>query len=90
MILFAIFLYAFRKQLMKQGVVFLVIACLFFILSMAADFLSDKVALAAGMDEIVDLIEEGSKLGGYLFWTGFLIAKSRILIQPEGKASLNS
>ena len=84
---FSVFMLFFRKQLFGQNAIFLLIAVSLFGISLATDLLSDKVALSAGMTSSLKMIEESCKLGGYLFWTGFIFTKSKNYILPEKKES---
>ncbi len=86
MSLFAVFLYIFRKELVDNSFIFFLVSIMLFALSLAADLLSDKISLPAAMADTVEILEEGSKLGGYLFWSANIILKTRDLILPEGQA----
>lgn len=83
---FGVFLIFFRQQLIEETMVLLLISGLLFGVSLAADLLTDKVALSAAMLDSMHMLEEGSKLGGYLFWSANIILKTRDLILPEGQA----
>ena len=80
---FAAVLIVFRKEILSGPTMFFLIACLFFAVSIAADVLSDKVSLSFTIEEIIDMLEEGGKLGGYLFWTTFIFLRAKACIQTE-------
>jgi hypothetical protein len=86
MSLFAVFLYLFRKELVDNSCILFLVSIMLFVLSQAADLLSDKVSMSAGIADTIEILEEGSKLGGYLFWTANIISKTRELILPQGQA----
>jgi hypothetical protein len=83
LLLFLTFLFVNRTQIFNETAILFIISGLFFVISLSADVLSDKFYLPQSIAATVDIIEEGGKLGGYLFWTAFLIHKSKALLQPE-------
>jgi hypothetical protein len=82
-LVFSIVLIVFRKEILSGPTIFFLVAGLFFALSIAADVFSDKVALSIAYAESVDLLEEGGKLGGYLFWTAFIFLRARACVLAE-------
>lgn len=90
LLLFLTFLFVNRTQIFNETTILFIISGLFFVISLSADVLSDKVYLPQSIAAIVDIIEEGGKLGGYLFWTAFLIHKSKALLQPEADSESSS
>ena len=90
LLLFLTFLVVYRKQMLNEAVILFIISGLFFVISLSADVLSDKIYLPHTLAVIVNTIEEGGKLGGYLFWTAFLMHKSKVLIRPEAAPESSS
>jgi hypothetical protein len=80
---FAGFLIYFKKQISTGPTILLIIAILFFGLSMATDFLSDKVPVKDAIVDAVKMLEEGAKIGGFLFWTSFIILKVKTVMHKE-------
>ncbi len=87
-ILFGLFVVIFRKQIFDRTAFLFLCAGAWFALSLAADLLTDKITLSAGLRETVKIIEECFKIGGYLFWTTTIICKSRNLIRAEKEAAV--
>jgi len=79
-LLFTVFLITYKESILTGPIIFLIIAGLMFGLSLAADFVSDKVPLREGYRGIIEILEEGGKLGGYLFWTTYVLIKAKICI----------
>jgi hypothetical protein len=82
-LIFAILFYVNRKGILSGPIIFLVISFLLFGASMASDLLTDKVSLNATMTNSMKMLEEAAKLGGYLFWTVFILMKARSLLVEE-------
>ena len=83
LICFCIFVAIFRKQVLSGPTIFFIIAMLLFGLSLATDILSDKVPLNEAFIDSIKMLEEGCKLGGYLFWTAFIMLKAKDVLQAE-------
>lgn len=80
-ILFAAVLFAFLKQILSGPIIFLIFAGLLFAVSLGIDFLSDKVMLSDAIIPNIKMLEEGCKLGGYIFWTAFIVWRSKALLE---------
>ncbi len=70
----------YRRDLLSEMTVFLVIALLLFGLSVSIDVLIDKGVFDDTLAESAIMLEEYFKLGGYLFWTTFIILKAKMMI----------
>jgi hypothetical protein len=86
---FGLFVIIFQEQLFDQKTCLFFCAGAWFALSLAADLLTDKIALSGGLQGTVKIIEESCKMGGYLFWTATVIYKSRNLIRTGKIAAVN-
>ena len=83
-LIFALILYINRKGILAGPTVFLIVAFLLFGVSIASDVLTDKVTLSSGLASSMDMLEEFGKLGGYLFWTAFILMDARDLLIGKG------
>ena len=77
---FGIFLLYFRREILSDGISFLMIAVLMFGLSISMDTLMDKNVLKDNLAATAEMLEEYFKLGGYLFWTAFVVLRAKLLI----------
>lgn len=82
-IIFLVLAFIHRKGLLSGPIIFLIFSVLLFGASIASDVLTDKVSLSAGLTSSLKMLEEGGKLGGYLFWTVFILMKARGLFIEE-------
>jgi hypothetical protein len=82
-IIFIVLAYIHRKGLLSGPVVFWIISILLFGVSLASDVLTDKVSLSTALASSIEMLEEGGKFGGYLFWTAFILMKARGLLVGE-------
>lgn len=80
---FSIILIVFWKEIFLGPTLFFLFAGLFFAFSIAADVFSDKVALSAAFADSVDMLEEGGKFAGYMFWTAFIFLRVKACIQTQ-------
>ena len=79
-LIFALLVFINRKGILAGPTVFLIFAFLLFGASIASDVLTDKVTLSTALTSIMKMLEEAGKLGGYLFWTAFILMESRDLL----------
>ena len=82
-LIFLLLAYVYRKGLLSGPIIFLIISMLLFGVSIASDVLTDKVSLSSGLTSSMKMLEEAGKLGGYLFWTAFILMKARGLLTGE-------
>jgi hypothetical protein len=88
-LIFALLVFINRKGILAGPTVFLIFAILLFGISIASDVLTDKVALSTALASIMDMVEEAGKLGGYLFWTAFIVMESRDLLISKESSEVN-
>ena len=82
-LVFVILFFIHHKGILSGPIVFLMISILLFGVSMASDFLTDKISFGSAMTSSLKMLEESAKLGGYLFWTAFILMKARGLLVEE-------
>jgi hypothetical protein len=82
-LVFALLAYINRKGILSGPIVLLIFAMLSFGASLSSDVLTDKVSLSSALTSILKTLEELGKLGGYLFWTAFILMKARGLLTGE-------
>jgi hypothetical protein len=73
----------FRKQIFTGPTIFLFIALLFLGSSLAVDFFTDKVPMKDAIFDTMEMLEEGAKIGGFLFWTAFIILRVKGILNTE-------
>ncbi|MDK2979752.1 MAG: hypothetical protein PWQ55_99 [Chloroflexota bacterium] len=82
-LLFVLFAAIHHKAILNGPTLFLVLAFLLFGVSLASDFVTDKVSFGAATTSTLKMLEEAGKLGGYLFWTAYIMMRAKGLLGGE-------